>query len=218
VEIALLQLVVWVEKALDQQETALDVFLDIEGAFNNTSCDSMCAALFKLGDAYTIVLEGCMAAATLGGFSKRVVVSRGCSQGGVLLLLLWCLVDGLIARLIGGAIYTQGYADDICLLAVGKFPNTVLGLIQWALHTEETWCGEVGLLVNLDNTGLVLFMRKRKLPGFFAPHFFGVTLHCCVLVKYLGVVLDSRLTWREHVDVKVRKAYNMLWAVGGRGT
>ena len=31
-------------------------------------------------------------------------------------------------------------------------------------------------------------------------------------VKYLGVVLDSQPTWREHVDVKVRKANNLLWA------
>jgi hypothetical protein len=31
-------------------------------------------------------------------------------------------------------------------------------------------------------------------------------------VKYLRVVLDSRLTWREHVDAKVRKAYTLLWA------
>jgi len=31
-------------------------------------------------------------------------------------------------------------------------------------------------------------------------------------VKHLGVILDSCLTWREHVDVKVRKAQNLLWA------
>jgi hypothetical protein len=31
-------------------------------------------------------------------------------------------------------------------------------------------------------------------------------------VKYLGVILGSQLTWREHVDVKVRKAQNSLWA------
>ena len=68
------------------------------------------------------------------------------------------------------------------------------------------------MLVNPDNTGLIVFTRKRKLHGFFVPHFFGVTLRCCVLVKYLGVVLDSRLTWREHVDVKVRKVHNMSWA------
>ena len=40
VETALYQLVVQVEKGLDQQEIALGVFLDIEGAFNNTSYDS----------------------------------------------------------------------------------------------------------------------------------------------------------------------------------
>jgi len=37
VDMALHQLVVRVEKALNQQETALGVFLDIKGAFNNTS-------------------------------------------------------------------------------------------------------------------------------------------------------------------------------------
>jgi hypothetical protein len=44
VETALHQLMVQVEKALDQQETALGVFLDIEEAFNNTCCDTMCDA------------------------------------------------------------------------------------------------------------------------------------------------------------------------------
>jgi hypothetical protein len=44
VETALHQLNAWVEKALDQQETALGVFFDIEGAFNtwnNTTCDAL---------------------------------------------------------------------------------------------------------------------------------------------------------------------------------
>jgi hypothetical protein len=59
-------------------------------------------------------------------FSRSVGVSRGCPQTGVLSLLLWCLVvDELIARLSRGGVYTQGYVDDFCLLAVGKFPNTV---------------------------------------------------------------------------------------------
>ena len=87
---------------------------------------------------------------TLGGLSTNVVVSRGCPQGGVLSTLLWCLVvDELLARLNGGGVYTQGYVDDIRLLAVGKFPNTISGLIQWVLHTVETWCDELRLSVNV---------------------------------------------------------------------
>jgi hypothetical protein len=55
---------------------------------------------------------------------------------------------------------------------VGKFPNTVSGLIQWALHTVETWCDELGLPVNPDKTALAAFVRRRKLPGFFEPRLF----------------------------------------------
>jgi hypothetical protein len=95
---------------------------------------------------------------------------------------------------------------------VGKFPNTVSGLIQWALLTVEAWCDELGLLVNLDKTGLIAFTKRRKFPGFFEPRLLGVTLQCSKSVKYLGVILDSWLTWKEHVDVKARKAKNLLWA------
>jgi len=98
-------------------------------------------------------------------------------QGGVLSPLLWCLVvNDLLTRLSGGGVYIQGYADDICLLAVGKFPNTVSGLVQWALSTVEIWHNEVGLSANPDKTGLVAFTRKRKLQGFFEPQLFGVQL------------------------------------------
>ena len=154
-----------------------------------------------------------MAVVTLNGSSVGLVISRGCPQGGVLSPLLWCLVaDDLLVRLSGGGVFIQGYADDICLLMVGKFPNTVLGLMQWALSSVEIWCNEVRLLVNPNKTGLVAFTRKGKLQGFFEPQIFGVKLSLLRSVKYLGVIPDYRLTWREHVVVKLRKAHNLLWA------
>jgi hypothetical protein len=138
----------------------------------------------------------------------RIPVSRS-----VLSPLLWCAVfDVLVARLSGGGTHIQGYAENICLLPVGKFPSTASGLKQWALHTVEIRCDEVGLSVNPDKTRLVVFTKRRKLPGFFETHSLGFNLHRCISVKYLGVVLDCRLTWREHVDVKVRKVHNLLWA------
>jgi hypothetical protein len=81
-----------------------------------------------------------------------------------------------------------------------------------ALGIIEKWCGEVGLSVNPAKTGLVAFTRRRKLVGFFEPPFFGKILQRSGSIKYLGIILDSRLTWSEHVEVKVRKAQNSLWA------
>jgi len=40
-----LQLMVWVEKARDLKDSALGVFLDVEGAFNYTSLDSKSTSL-----------------------------------------------------------------------------------------------------------------------------------------------------------------------------
>jgi len=123
-------------------------------------------------------------------------------------------VHELLVRLNEGSVYAQGDADDICLLVVGKFPNMVSGFIQWALQTFEFWCGGLGLSVNPDKTGPVAFTRKRKLTGFFEPRLFGKTLQRSMSVKYLGVILDSCLTWKEHMDVKVKKAQNSMWACG----
>ena len=151
--------------------------------------------------------------ATLGGFSRSVAVSRGCLQWGVLSPLLWCLVvNELLAWFNEGGVYSQGYVDDICLLEVGKFPNTVSELIHQALHTVKLWCDKLSLSINPNKTGLVAFTRKRKLPGFSEPRLFGMTLHRSLSFKYLGVILDSWLTWKEHMDVNVRKAQNSMWA------
>jgi len=55
VETALHQLMVQVENVLDQQQTALCVFLDTEGAIKSTYYDSMCDALVRHGVDHTIV-------------------------------------------------------------------------------------------------------------------------------------------------------------------
>jgi hypothetical protein len=72
------------------------------------------------------------------------------------------------------------------LLAVGKFPNTVSGLMQWALSTTEIWCSKVGLSVNPDKTGLVAFTRKGKLQGFFELQLSAVKLSLSGSVKLSG--------------------------------
>jgi hypothetical protein len=112
----------------------LCIFLDIDVEFNNTCFDTLCNALVSQGTEYTIVrwiratIDGRVAIGTLDGLSVWLTVSGGCPQGGVLLPLLWYMVvGGLLARISVGVVFVQEY---ICLLTVGKFPNTVSELIQ----------------------------------------------------------------------------------------
>ena len=64
-----------------------------------------------------------------------------------------------------------------------------------------------------QNTSFFLEMFLPSTYRFALNHnFWGVKLSLSGSVKCLEVILDSRWTWRGHVDVKMRKAHNLLWA------
>jgi hypothetical protein len=112
-------LVTRIEKTLDTKRIALGAFLDIEGAFDNTSYLSIIRSAQRKGINDTLcrwidaTLNGRKMMTMLFEETVEVLVGGGCLQGPVLSLLLWNLViDGLMENLNNGGYYTQGYADD----------------------------------------------------------------------------------------------------------
>jgi len=102
--------------------------------------------------------------ATIGGQSTTVSNSRVCPQGGVLSPLLWSLlVDELLDRLTRRGILCQGYADDIVIIARGKYEETLCDIIQLGLNMTSGWCKEVGLSLNPSKTVIVPFTNRYKL-------------------------------------------------------
>jgi len=94
-ETALFQVVQRLEKCLEHKEIALGAFLDIEGAFDNTSFKTIITAATERGLEETccrwmkLMLEGRLVHTSLMGSSITAKVTRGCPQGGVLSSLLW---------------------------------------------------------------------------------------------------------------------------------
>lgn len=90
-ELAIHELTHRIERALDSRETAIGTFLDIEGAFDNTSFDSISRAVKRRGVGQSIVRWIDSALRTrniqtmLGSTSEEVSATRGCPQGGGLI-------------------------------------------------------------------------------------------------------------------------------------
>jgi len=122
------------------------------------------------------------------------------NAGGVLSPLLWCLVIDRLRDLNDRGIYVQGYADDLAILVRGPFLDTLLELTQSALEMVEEWFAGSGLSVNPQKTELVVFTRKYKLGSIEGPSLKGIKLTPSASVKYLGVILDRKLTWKEHLE------------------
>jgi len=218
-ESALHQLVVRIEAANDKKEIAFAAFLDIEGAFDRTSFTSMNAALSRHEVNKTIVrwtnnmLRGRQVQATLNGETMEVSVAKGCPQGGVLSPLLWdMVVDELLKELNSMGIYTQGYADDIAILVVGNNMRLISEKMQRALKIVEDWCSRVNLSVNPEKTVIVPFTKRRNMEDLKIPTLFGTNLQFAREVKYLGVILDAKLTWNQHIEHAIKKSRMALMA------
>lgn len=150
--------------------------------------------------------------ASINGQTVGVRAARGCPQGGVLSPLLWSLaVDGLLRGLNEAGTLAIGYADDIAILVSGKFSGTVSELMQGALRLVEKWCAEEGLSVNPQKTALVPFTRRRNPLGGRSLYLYGAPLTAGREVKYLGVTLDTGLTFKPHLDRITNRAVTALW-------
>ena len=193
-------------------------FLDIAGAFDSTSFAAITNACTKFGIDQTIVkwidymLKSRIVEFSLDDFSIAVQVVKGCPQGAVLSPLLWLLViNDLLTNLNNSGFTSQSYADDLVITISGKSLVTISELMQVALSIVEFWCRGKGLHVNPTKTDIVIFTRRRIIEGFSSPMLFGKRINKSDHVKHLGVVLDSKLLWKQHVDLKIQKAFAIFW-------
>jgi len=129
-------LVTRTERTLERQEYALGVFLDIEGAFDNASVQSLQSVLHSKGVSRTIIhwisfMLSCRSAtASLGNVELCVELLKGFPQGGVLSALFWILIaDSLLAQLNGCRYDSQGCADDFSILVEGFDLGTVCSVM-----------------------------------------------------------------------------------------
>jgi hypothetical protein len=120
--------------------------------------------------------------------------------------LLWNLVvDRLLTVTNDLGFRTFGYADDIVIIVQGKFANIVRELIQSALNMVAKWAVKDGLNISPHKTAMVPFTNRRKIEGVRPLKLHSKDLKMLDEVKYLGVTLDSRLNWNQHLQKIIRK-------------
>ena len=215
---ALHQLVWRIEKALEQGQYALGLFLDVEGAFSVVPTTSFLEGM----DNFTVsppiyrwverLLKSREVVASSQGAEKYCQAMGGTPQGGVLSPSLWNMaINSLLTKLqtLHREFHTQMYSDDLQALLVGIDIPTLVNLANQYLDTIDRWCEEHGLSINPGKVEAVIFTLRRK--GEHRPlRLRGMEIPIRNKVKCLGVTFDSRLTWNDHVKDRARKATAIL--------
>ena len=112
-----------------------------------------------------------------------------------------------------GAVTIRGFADDACLLIGGDNEETMVGYLQRAINRAEKWARKNGLNFSPTKTIAVFFCRKRTYdpPDHLHLTISGREIEWSETVKYLGITLDSKLKWFDHIDRKIESSRKLLF-------
>lgn len=210
---AIHQLVARAEGALKTNESAICVFLDIKGAFNEITFAELEAAMVwhNIPVLCQRFISRMLRIRTVTSQGVAKLVERGCPQGGILSPLLWVLVADRLLRTLRTSypqVYSAGYADDIAVLSRGPDDSIVREHAQACLKLANKWAKDVGLGLAVDKTVVLLFSRKKTSP---APLWLnGKLIPFSRSAKYLGVTIDNKLNWNEHCVERAKKGMMAL--------
>ena len=216
-ESALSDLVDHLESSALDGGTAIGVFLDIEGAFDNLLPAGVIQNL-KTRNTPTPLLQWFQnylvsryVMVDYKGVTATRKLVKGTPQGGVLSPVLWNLAfDEVLTLVEGTAIKAFGYADDLALVGRGPDLKTNISQLQTVLNRVTDWGNSQGLKFSPSKSVAIAFTRKHKLKVT-DLRINDSLLEWSKTVKYLGVVLDSRLTWIPHFNEKTKNAKKLLF-------
>jgi hypothetical protein len=106
------------------------------------------------------------------------------------------------------------YADDTALLATFRSPSLLVGYPEAYLGRLERWLRD-RIAINVSNSTAVLFVKAaRRIQKSRTVQFRGEPIQWVETARYLGVILDTQLSWSAHVNQVGKKAAQRLGVLG----
>ncbi len=207
-----------------QKQHTIGVFFDIEKAFDRIRPTSILYALQDLGlggNTYYFVrnfLKDRFFQVRVGQtLSTETRQLTGTPQGSVLSPLLFILAINNIKNFIQYPVHHLLYADDLVLFARGADLQDTQKQLQYTINSLATWANSHGLSFAPAKTKIIAFSKKRHLPPI-QLSLNGATLEQTSNIKFLGLIFDSTLTWRQHIQElqqKCTQRLNLLKTLNG---
>ena len=131
---------------------------------------------------------------------ETLSIKCGVPQGLILGPLLFICVMNDIGN-VSNFLYTILYADDTCVLLNGKRYTDLIALLNFELEKISLWLRSNKLSLNVQKTYYMVFHRARiKLDEHAVITIDNIILQRTNSLKYLGVIIDYKLNWTQHIS------------------
>ena len=200
-----------VTEALDNSQYALSLFIDLSKAFDTIDHSLLLKKLSSYGirglalDLIKDYLSNRYQFVEINGVpSELMSISCGVPQGSILgpMLFLLYINDMYTCTKILKLIL---FADDTTIVFTSNDLNKLIRTVNKELVLLSDWFALNKLSLNSLKTNYMIFKNNNldsPLPDLILD---GVTVTRVQSVKFLGVLVDEKLTWKNHVTVVEKK-------------
>jgi hypothetical protein len=191
-----------VDRNFNERQLSGAVFLDVTKAFDTVWVNGLLYKLTVLNfQSYLVkTVSSYLDCRTFqmsfqSATSTRRGMRAGVAQGG--------LVSPMLFRRYVNDIHTPSrhvelahYADDTALVATSRSPSLLVGYLEAFLGRLERWLRDWRIAINVSKSTAVLFVKAaRRIQRPRPVQFLGEPIRWVETARYLGVILDTQLTW-----------------------
>ena len=202
---------------------AIAVYFDLEKAYGTANPNIIIDALIKAGIRGKILVflnnflrNRRISVRIQDKHSEEKLVNSGIPQGSVLSCTCFILALNQLGTNLKNVQYMI-YVDDFAIVAIAKQQRTAARQLAIALKTVEQWSYKTGFKFSPQKTATMHICRVQNCPKT-SPQLtlYNTELQHVTSYKYLGMIVDESLTWKEHILYTKRKAaasLNVLKAI-----
>ena len=220
---ALIKITEMIKESIDNHKYGCGIFIDLRKAFDTVNHNILLTKLEHYGIRgialrwFESYLSSRKQYVFLNGESSKLrAISCGVPQGSVLGPLLFLLyINDLpnISKLLDFYLF----ADDTNIYCEANTLDELEKIINKELKELRTWLIVNRLSLNIDKTNFVLFHPYNKPMS----HKITIKLHKNAIsekdsVKYLGIIIDSTLSWQFHIESiskKLSRAVGLIYKI-----
>lgn len=212
-----------IQLAFSHNESVLAAFMDIASAYDKVVLSILKEKLCKLNiPTYIInivmsILNDRTICLTNNTTEEIRHLYHGLPQGSVLSPILYNLYTHDLETSVTSNVNALQYADDLLLYTVDKSIQTCCFNLSSSITSLENYLHNNGLDISGTKSSIVLFTRSRFPPPI-NIYYKNTVIPVKSTVKFLGIVLDNKLTGVEHCDyimAKCERNINLLRCVSG---
>jgi hypothetical protein len=127
-------------------------------------------------------------------------MQAGVSQGGLISPVLFSLyVNDMLSP--SRHVELALYADDTAIIATSRRATLLVSYLESYLSYLQRWLSEWRISINVSKSTAIIFARAGR--RFIQPRpvtLYGEPNKWVDITRYLGVTIDTRLTWSRHID------------------